>query len=281
MHAWQKQIRAIPGPIRGLAIVGSLGLAGYWWATYSGLYRWLAELQIAWFDGYELILTGVLCCLFTVLPTMLVLVVISRRLPPPADRPSMSAAEVEAWIQGHYGRIVVGALSVGLLGVGLFQLVAYARLGELTDFDVAAVEEGAAPQSRYVRLDGAPEWSQAVGVEGEHDVTFYVPLRSAPRAPVAVVLEVAESQLKYGGVNRSQRHFEGTLSSNLTGLARTVLVKKGVKFAEPLWVLDAGHSPRETRDMGAAFTTMGGIGSLLLAAWIAFRRRRVSRGRGA
>ncbi len=279
MKAWQKQIRAIPGPVRGLAIAGTLGLAGYWWATYSGLYRWLAELQIAWFDGYELILTGILTCLLAVVPTMIVLVAISRRLPPPTDSPRMSAAEVESWIQGHSGRLVAGGISVGLLGFGLFQSVACARLGDLTDFDVAAVERGAAPQSRYVRLDGTPEWARAVGVEGEHDVSFYVPLRSGPRAPVALVLEVTQNQLDSGGANRSQRHFEGTLSSNLTGLARTVMVKKGVKLAEPLWVLDVGHNPRQTRDMAAAFTTMGGIGLLLLAAWMAFRRRRVSRGR--
>ena len=99
----------------------------------------------------------------------------------------------------------------------------------------------------------------SAGVEGEHEATFYVPVRSKPGVPTALFLEVAESQMKYGASMRLQRRFEGTLSTRMPGLARTVFREKGVQVTDPLWVLDVGHTPRETRDMGAAFTVMGGI----------------------
>lgn len=298
--AWQKQLLAIPGPIRGLAIVVALALPGYWWATYGGLYRWLAELQIAWFDGYEVVLTGLVCVVLTLLPTMLVLVAISKRLPAPSDGPRFTSAQAEAFLRRNYGRLVVGGISACLLSFGLFQLVNFALIGDLTRVDLPALEAGHPPPSRHVRVDGAPAWQMSAGVEGEgrasrapgqarrrrararaplHEATFYVPLRSKPGAPAALVLEVAGSQLEFSGVTRSQRHFEGTLSGSLPGIAQTVFREKGVALTDPFWVLDVDHKPRETRDMGAAFTTMGGVGTVLLAGWIVFRRRR-ERARG-
>jgi len=62
----------------------------------------LAELQTAWFDAYELDLTGVVCGLLTLAPSLLVLVAVASRMPPPTGAPRISAAEVDAWVRAHY-----------------------------------------------------------------------------------------------------------------------------------------------------------------------------------
>ncbi len=271
---WQRQMRAIPGPIRFGVVAGALGLAGYWWATYSGLYRWLAELQIGWFEGYDLILTGVLTILFTLVPPVVLLGALAARLPAPKEGPRWDSDAIEAWIRANQGLLVAGLIGVGLLGFGVVQLARSALYGSLTTVELASLEKGEPPPSRFVELEGAPLWGMSVGVEGEHQVTWFTPLQSKPTGPVALLLEVDARQLEFGSVNRAQKAYKGTLSTSVSGLARTALTTKGVPLAEPTWVLDVGHSPGETRSMGFAFSAMGAVSVAVFYAWILFRRRR-------
>ncbi len=45
-----------------------LGLCLYWWWTYSGLFRWVAELQLSFFGSYFVMLTLIFCFLTFIFP---------------------------------------------------------------------------------------------------------------------------------------------------------------------------------------------------------------------
>ena len=42
------------GLLSALWLIGGIGYIGYAWITYSGLYRWAAEWQMAQFGSYEI-----------------------------------------------------------------------------------------------------------------------------------------------------------------------------------------------------------------------------------
>src|SRR5437763_12762643 len=69
----QKTQRIGPRQIAGamlMCICG--GLAGYWWWSYSGPFRWIAERQLQWFGSYAESITFVVTAAVAFAPLLVV-----------------------------------------------------------------------------------------------------------------------------------------------------------------------------------------------------------------
>ena len=69
----QKTQRIGPRQIAGAMLMCICGaLAGYWWWSYSGPFRWIAERQLQWFGSYEESITFVLTAAIAFAPLLVV-----------------------------------------------------------------------------------------------------------------------------------------------------------------------------------------------------------------
>lgn len=277
-------ITAIPLVLRLAAIGVGLGVPIYWWFTYSGLYRWLAEVQIGWFDGYYAILTGVLSIALFFLPLVALLIPLSNLFErPPTPQEARAAQEqavskavdqaliTDAWLQRNFGWLLLGILVVGLGGTGAWFQVRVLMIGEKAPLDLAALEAGTTPQSTWVEFDARPSWFEGLSVKGKHTTRVYAPVRSSAGRPAALLVEVFERK-----VNRGRTAWTGLLTRRPPGLVATAIAKRPERFNPEPWVLEVDATPESVQQIATVmFGTAGmflGIGLI-----IGLVRRRRSR----
>lgn len=71
--------RSVAAVVRIPLVLLAMGLPIFWMVTYSGVYRWLAELQLRAVGSYGLLATGVFTLLSTLAPAVGILVYWSNR----------------------------------------------------------------------------------------------------------------------------------------------------------------------------------------------------------
>jgi hypothetical protein len=283
-YSYQQRVRAIPVALRvGLALVGilpMLALGGYWWWSYTGLYRWVAEVEIAWFGAYFPVYTGMgelaICLLPGAAPVALVqLTLVKLEVFPvdPVNPPDIAAQDDRTlyWLNTHRWRVfgLAGGI-VALIGGALLTWSGLSA-GPLTTPDLAALEGGAAPPSRYVQVQGRllRERAMEQGPRGDVKPLSYVPLVSQGwqvGGPVAIYVRVndpQDPQLAGGSL-------EGTLSQDgLPGPVRAEFEQQGPRPTVPHYLLEVGNSPSRKVDTGLGLLGMGGgLLALTLIAWI-------------
>ncbi|MCA9300780.1 MAG: hypothetical protein KDA28_17040, partial [Phycisphaerales bacterium] len=179
------RIQKVPTPLRLGLLFLAFGLAGWWWVDYSGPYRALAEAQLEAFGSYEMILTGLVTILLTLLPTVFILYGISLAMGPPteADAAQVRARTVitEAWIRENIGYVFGGIFTVGMLGAAAVITGMMLSYGTLHACNLEDLEAGNAPPSRYLRTGGEVLWDRSMVIEetGQSTLrTVYAPLVS-------------------------------------------------------------------------------------------------------
>jgi hypothetical protein len=291
-YTYQQRVRAIPVPIRAvIALLGALpglALGGYWWWSYSGLYRWLAEMQIDWFGAYLPGATGMveiaLCVAAGFLPAALLLFVLVQLGVFPVDPenlPDVAAQDVRTnrWLNTHYWRVAGVAAGIVMLVGGALLTTAGLRAGALSKPDLAVLETGAAPASRYVRVSGRLLREKALqqSMRNSPGGTLFVPLvcpgwqAGRPAALYVRVVDPKDPRL-------AEDVFQGTLAENgLPGPIRTVFEQSGPRPTSPHYVLELGNRPSRDIDNGLGLLGVGGaLLALTAVAWgiIAYRERR-------
>jgi hypothetical protein len=281
---------AVPGWIRAVLLLGSLVPPLYWSLTYSGPYRALAEWQLDASGAYEVVLTGVLVALLTLLPAALAVQLLAfyyLRRDTPSDAAARAArmVEKEGRIVSHLGYIVAGVFFLGFGGTSLYFLQSALRAGERSHVTSASLEAGQRPLSRFVVLQGRLRPEDALGSEtqtnGSTIEEVYVPLVSPgwrPGEPVVVYLGTYASWLEHYRAELASGSFEGILREDglpghlVSELSRTRQLPKG-----PVWVLDYRASPAEELTMAGTFGFCAGLVAVLAStiAWLRSRRVRV------
>jgi hypothetical protein len=291
-YSYQQRVRAIPIALRiVLPLVGILpmmALGGYWWWSYTGLYRWLAEVEIGWFDAYFPVYTGMvelaLCMLLGAVPVGLLLFVMVRLQVFPVDPvspPEVAAQDARtlSWLDTHRWRVFGLAGGVVMLICGALLTWSGLTAGALTRPDLAALEAGAAPPSRYVEVQGRLLWERSLahGPRGAVQPLNYVPLVSQgwqAGRPVALYVRVNQPQ----GPQLAGGPLEGTLSEDgLPGPVRTQFEEQGPRPTVPHYLLEVGNRPTRNVDNGLGLLGVGGgLIALTAIAWVVIwlRQRR-------
>jgi hypothetical protein len=282
---WQARVRAVPVWIRIVLVVPPLLLTAYWAFTYSGLYRWIAELEIGISGSYTPFLTMALCALASLSVSLVAVALIAFSRGDEADRDASSLDrappfDLDAWLREHRLLLIGMIMAPMFLAVAGYFLVQGATAGALSRISATALEAGEAPASRYVDLEGRLASSHAAAIEETHQgsksTTLYVPIVSpgwTPDEPVAAFLAIDGVSLELDAHELAGGQYRGVLAKNdLPGLARTDLEGR-LTTASPYWVLEHGKSPDDALMLGTVFGTIGSLAGLLVLLRFMWLRR--------
>ena len=263
-----------------LLALGS-GLTGYWAWTYTGIYRWLAELQLRMMHEYEVQLTFVITLMIVLGPLFLVSEVIRRFVLARAGKDSGesgAAASVIATndrpsplMMGLTAGGTVGLVGLGFAVVGGYQYHQGMTAGNIVHVDVSAYETGQAPAAMYVSVTGQSIHDATEGVKDTSASTkYYMPLVSADwdsSKPVGLFLETtAANMMDSNAVQRGQPDgktlpevWVGMIDTDgLPGLVRTRFEDDHAVLAPGYVVLSVGETPRKKMDKARVLMCIGG-----------------------
>ena len=283
------QLRTSETPAWGSALVVVAGAATvYWFVTYSGPYRWLAEWQLHLLGEYSVTLTVLVvlvgALLGAVLPAAILAQVIARARESDVDpeaaarkaaEASARAEAATAWMMRRFYRLVAATLAAGMVVVGLYFAVSGWLAGERIALDIAALERGDKPASRYVELYGVLLVDEAVGVQRGHGgtVKIYIPVVSETWRPGQPVRAYLETQRQAAELPTGR--YEGMLGIGpLPGVAQTALTDRGLAPPDEYWVLDHRQKPDSQTYLGLVLLVWGILlGALTALVWANLERR--------
>jgi hypothetical protein len=275
----------VPQSIRGGLMVVVFGLTAYWWATYSGLYRLLAEWQLARSASYEVELTGAFTALALLVPALVIIVILgaSREGERGAAHSDRLAAEdkarrdrINGWMREHRRRVTALAAGTAATVWGAAMIASGLLAGARVPLDLAALERGAAPPGRYVELTGRVLAAEAVGVStSRSSEMLFLPVVSGQGAPVRVYLKTSVSWARSHRREIAASHYQGLLEARaLPGVAVTSFTERGRPPADSYWVLDVQKTPATQIEHGRIMMLIGVVlaGAGALVWWIKARR---------
>ena len=253
----------IAGWVPPLLMAAWMGLGGYWWLSYSGPYRWLAELQMARFGGHVVVLTVALPIVVGLLASERAVALLTGTRPTPLHGSVLDGMPA-------LRRLPLYSLFI-LLGGGAFTAYEYrkaAALGELRAVtpDDLLPAPGAAP-ARYVEVTGTVD-PRTAWTEDGGDTDLYFLLRgprTAGDAPAPVVVSVPRERA-HEFVRRDEAAgtatVRGVATRGMKGPVRGFFEQQGVVFTAEPWVLEPEVTPGSMRSAVwflAGFTVVGAV----------------------
>jgi hypothetical protein len=250
--------------------------------TYSGLYRWLAEWQIAQWGGYYQKWTAALPGMLLCLPALFYIGYRGRlRQTAEANSPAAQARTI--------GRTARYTMFIGLAGI-LIGAGAFVYSQTLPDgsepaqpFDAASLAGGAVPSTKVrIRGNDDPGASTRIARRGVDDrVTFYAGFRldgEGKDAPVRLFIErntpAPEALTTLQAFLPEQTGY--LVENGVPQEALDDLRARGVRVASPHWLLQTGDlAKREPLYIAAALGGFIGLVCLLVgfAGHLQARRR--------
>jgi hypothetical protein len=261
-----------------LAVIGYMA-----WSTFAfeGLYRWLAEWEMAQWGQYYRKWTATLPVLILGMPAFIYLGRRSRQ------RTAAEAASPAAQAR-RMRRVALVLLVIGLLGAGIGGGAFWLSQGlpdgnePAAPFDLARLGSGPAPDTK-VRLEGRldPEASTGLARGGVEDsVTYYAAFRAnddAKNAPVRLFVERGTRPETLNTMQGFLPEQTGYLVENgVPGRALDELRARGVRVASPHYLLRTrAGALREPYYVTAAVAGFLGLVCLIigLAGLLQARRR--------
>jgi hypothetical protein len=193
--------------LAAVAVAAMVGITLYWTFTYSGPYRYLAELQVKWLSYYVPKLTAMVIILGFLAIAGVIKVILrgaERPVPGSADAPGAtipanSVAAPQPWLQ--YVRYTAPLIVVGFGGWMYFNGTQAGSLQQLAavDFEMGKL------QSRIVYADVRGHLS---GTYLSKENYLYIPMytESIGKVPVRLVVGVNEKDANKRIARRSRRH---------------------------------------------------------------------------
>ena len=256
--------------LMAIAVTAMVGITLYWTFTYSGPYRYLAELQVKWFGYYVPKLTAMVIILGFLGITGAIKMVLRGAERPVSDAANGSVASAtvanaalpQPWLQ--YVRYTAPLVVVGIGGWMYFNGTQAGSLQQLTAVDF---ETGKLHSSRIVYADVRGHLS---GTYLSKENYLYIPMHTGENGeiPVRLVVGVNEKDAN----KRLHAEADGTVTvrgiadKGLQGDVKYAFEKNGMAVADPVWVVHAGRAPSDDRMAG---TIMMGIGVLLAGVFFA------------
>jgi hypothetical protein len=240
----------------GSTVVG-VALSLYWMFTFSGPYRFLAELQTKWFGWYVPKLT-MLAIVFAIVGLVLAVRKIARGAEQPVPNAAMAPAaapnasaskmhQIPVWYASPYSRLLLLVLPFGL---GLYSYTNASRAGELRHLQAADFGNGNVTQ-RVIYADVSGELGRDYASDDNY---MYIPMRTSELSnePVSVVVGVSKNKVEQylqarpgGGVI-----VQGMTERNLNAEVKVALEKGGVTLADKVWVVHTGRNPQSDMKFG-------------------------------
>ena len=263
-------------------VVVMAGPALYWGFTYSGPYRYLAEMQLKWFGVYYPEFTGILIA-FGILCGLAVIKVLFRGAerqvpgsPAPLTPNNMVAAPPaeQRWV-----RFLPYFVVPILVGVGANDYYKGMHAGSLRQLD-AAEFYGETQQPRVFYADVCGRLSPKYLSKDNY---FYVPMtaKDATGTPIRLVVGGNKSELQKS-VRRDADgtvHVWGIVDKGLEGDVKYAFEKNGYAVSDAIWVLHAGRAPSDQKGLGLFMMGFGVVaaGVVFIAEKIRNRKKRSAR----
>jgi hypothetical protein len=239
------------GKIGTVFALASVGVTLYWTFTYSGPYRYLAELQLKWFRVYYPDITAIVIILgFLGIAGVLRLVFRgAERQVPDAPAAATLAPAVANAAQGWLFYVRYAVLLVPF-GLGSWMYYNGTHAGSLQQLNAIDFQNGnLQAHVLYAEVRG-----HLKGPYLKQENYRYIPMTSEENrtGPVQLVVGINENQMqKY-----MRREADGTFSvrgvadKGLEGDVKYAFEKNGVAVADPVWVVHAGRDPQEDKLVG-------------------------------
>ena len=292
MNRFQVRAAQVPLPITWTIMLAACALGTYWWLSYSGLYRLLAELQLRQWQSYYPSYTGVIVIVLSLMPAALLLQIVGairerERSPEEAAALAETIAArrnlVHFWLEHRRGRLTGLGVTLSLLGAGVYLAGTGLLAGKRVPVDAGALEHGEHPAGRYAELSGRLLADDAVSVtEGSRSTgaKTYVPVVSPEwrdDQPVRAYLQIDVAAPSLNADDLATGHYEGMLTANsLPGVVISSLAARGRPATGRYWVLEYRETPAKKIELGTFMFAAAGICGLITAiGWaIAARRER-------
>jgi hypothetical protein len=258
-----------------LVVLGLAGITLYWTFTYSGPYRYFAELQIRWLGFYIPKLTALVVIVGLLVVGAVIKFVLKgaeRSVPAtPIETTALPAAATtspKSWLR--FVRIALPLIPLGMGGWIYFNGVQAGGLQELTAADF---QSG--------KLQGRVVYADVRGHLGDTFLTkekyLYFPMSSAKdeKAPVQLVVNMFEKDIKRCLHQETDGSFtvRGVVNRGLEGEVKYAFEKNGVAMGDPVWVIHAGHDPAGERKAGFLIMVVGILFAGFMAGLESFRKR--------
>jgi hypothetical protein len=246
-----------------LALV-MVGVTLYWCFTYSGPYRYLAELQLKWFRVYYPELTGMIIIL-GLLGVVLAIKLLFRgaeRAVPGAPTAAANFSATNTAVQEPWLRYVRYAFLLVPFGLGGWMYYNGTHTGGLQQLNAADFQSGQL-QSRVLYAD-VRGYLHAPSLSKDH--YRYIPMASEETrsGPVQLVVGIDQSAVR----KYMHREADGTISvrgvvdKGLNGDVKYAFEKNGIAVADSVWVVHAGRDPYKDKNFGLF---MIGVGLAMVA----------------
>ena len=265
--------------IAGVVVFAMVGITLYWTFTYSGPYRYLAELQVKWLGYYVPKLTAMVIILgFLLVAGAVKFVLRGAESPVPAASnapvaaaPTSNAAVPQTWLQ--YVRYAAPLIVVGIGGWMYLNGTQAGGLQQLTAVDF----ESGKLQSRIVYADVRGHLSRTYLSKENY---LYIPMYTEENGkfPVRLVVGVNEKDAN------KRLHAEpdgnitvrGIADKGLEGDVKYAFEKNGMAVADTVWVVHAGRAPGDDRMAGVIMMAIGVALAGLFFAVDSYKKRKKS-----
>jgi hypothetical protein len=270
-------------------------LVGYWAWRYEGLYRWLAELQLRWFESYEEQITFILALVIVVGPIIAIAAIV-RKLGPGAVTTTVTtsndaegvpkqhptATQIQLFL-GRWGfALTIAIVGLFLAGPGTFFVYRGKTAGEVMRVSAADFDAGRVPSTSWVSITGEADVHEAVTISSSGSrATYYVPVVSEnydPKRGVTLFLKADADKIN-DDVRKIGGRFDGMLEHDaLPGMVREEFKRRQTMPAADYRILDLGRTPADDVRVGRDMLIFGGgllVVAAVMAAWPWWKARRV------
>jgi hypothetical protein len=185
-----KHNNRVPGWIRAIIIIPAAVYIAYSWYNASGLYMWIAKLQMSIMDKYYPMLTGLLTIIAVLLPAVVLISIISLRYRPkdeniPENDLSMALEKFSITRPGLFKLYILSLMiAVGAGSVAIYLYICYGFMSAtpiLTDINTTDLVEK--KSSEYItmttRLQCDYSYSMLEGDSRSKTEILYVPVSDA------------------------------------------------------------------------------------------------------
>ena len=263
--------------LAAVAVAAMVGITLYWTFTYSGPYRYLAELQLKWMGYYVPKLTAMVIILGFLAIAGVIKVILrgaERPVPGPANGPVAAVpvtntAVPQPWLQ--YVRYAAPLIVVGIGGWMYFNGTQAGGLQQLTAIDFGSGKL----QSRMVYADVRGHLSRTYLSKESY---LYIPMYTEAngKAPVRLVVGVNERDAN----KRLHAEADGSVivrgiaDKGLEGDVKYAFEKNGMSVADTVWVVHAGRAPGDDRMAGTIMMAIGVALAGLFFAVDSYKKRK-------
>ena len=259
------------------AVVAMVGITLYWTFTYSGPYRYLAELQVKWLGYYVPKLTAMVIILGFLGIASVIKVVLrgaERPVPGPANGPVAAIPVNNAAVPQNWLRYVRYVAPLIVVGFGGWMYLNGTQAGSLQQLAAVDFESGKL-QSRIVYADVRGHLSNTYLSKENY---LYIPMYTEEKGkfPVRLVVGVNEKDAN----KRLRADADGNITvrgiadKGLEGDVKYAFEKNGMAVADTVWVVHSGRAPGDDRMAGTIMMAIGVALAGLFFALESYKKRK-------